>query len=225
GCPDLRGSAPAGRGAGQRPGGRRRQPRPSGGADGAGAGGQSSAGHPRRRLRTHGGRARPGPPDCCGDRRDAPGCGRGRRGGGGRRAHSRCAPAGVGTGGRGLHRMSAALRRRNALCLLFLLPGLGISSWVTRTPDIRDLLGASTAQMGFILFGLSVGSMVGILASGALVARWGTRRVILLGVLLMTAGVTLVALGAAAGTSVLVAGGLALFGLGMGGGEVALNVD
>jgi len=121
--------------------------------------------------------------------------------------------------------MSAALRRRNALCLLFLLPGLGISSWVTRTPDIRDLLGASTAQMGFILFGLSVGSMVGILASGALVARWGTRRVILLGVLLMTAGVTVVALGAAAGTSVLVAGGLALFGLGMGGGEIALNVD
>src|SRR5699024_541163 len=121
--------------------------------------------------------------------------------------------------------MSAALRRRNALCLLFLLPGRGISSWVTRTPDIRDLLGASTAQMGFILFGLSVGSMVGILASGALVARWGTRRVILLGVLLMTAGVTVVALGAAAGTSVLVAGGLALFGRGMGGGEIAVNVD
>src|SRR5690625_1085367 len=121
--------------------------------------------------------------------------------------------------------MSAALRRRNALCLLFLLPGLGISSWVTRTPDIRDLLGASTAQMGLILFGLSVGSMVGILGSGPLVARWGTRRAILLGVLLLTTGITVVGLGAAVGNSVLVAGGLALFGLRMGGAEVALNVD
>src|SRR5699024_3434851 len=121
--------------------------------------------------------------------------------------------------------MSAALRRRNALCLLFLLPGLGISSWVTRTPDIRDLLGASTAQMGIILFGLSVGSMVGILGSGFLVARWGTRRVILRGMLAMAAGVGLVALCAGLGNSVLVAGGLALLGLGMGGGVIALSVD
>lgn len=121
--------------------------------------------------------------------------------------------------------MTSALRRRNALCLLFLLPGLGISSWVTRTPDVRDQLGASTAQMGFILFGLSVGSMVGILGSGPLVARWGTRRVIGIGMLANVAGVAVVGLGAALGSGVLVAAGLAIFGLGMGGGEVALNID
>src|SRR6478735_9020583 len=89
--------------------------------------------------------------------------------------------------------------RRNALFLLFFLPGLTIASWVTRTPDVRDLVGASTAEMGLILFGLSAGSMVGILSSGALVARRGTRPV--------------------------VPAGLALFGLGMGGGEIALNVE
>lgn len=121
--------------------------------------------------------------------------------------------------------MLSVLRRRNALCLLFLLPGLGISSWVTRTPDIRDHLGASTAQMGFILFGLSVGSMIGILGSGPLVARWGTRRVIGAGMLANVAGVAVVGVGAALGSGVLVAIGLAIFGLGMGGGEVALNVD
>ena len=121
--------------------------------------------------------------------------------------------------------MTSVLRRRNALCLLFSLPGLGIASWVTRTPDIRDQLGASTAQMGFILFGLSVGSMVGILGSGPLVARWGTRRVISLGMLANVLGVAMVGLGAALGSGVLVAAGLAVFGLGMGGGEVALNID
>lgn len=121
--------------------------------------------------------------------------------------------------------MTSVLQRRNALCLLFLLPGLGISSWVTRTPDIRDHLGASTAQMGFILFGLSVGSMIGILGSGLLVARWGTRPVIGAGMLANVLGVAVVGLGAAAGSGVLVAAGLALFGLGMGSGEVALNID
>ena len=121
--------------------------------------------------------------------------------------------------------MTSVLRRRNALCLLFLLPGIGISSWVTRTPDIRDQVDASTAQMGFILFGLSIGSMIGILGSGPLVARWGTRPVILLGMLANVLGVAVTGLGAAAGAGVLVAVGLAIFGLGMGGGEVALNID
>ncbi len=58
-------------------------------------------------------------------------------------------------------------QRRWALFALFFLPGIGIASWVTRTPAIRDALGASTQEMGLVLFGLSVGSMVGILSSGA----------------------------------------------------------
>ncbi|MFD8717677.1 MFS transporter [Streptomyces sp. NPDC059629] len=116
-------------------------------------------------------------------------------------------------------------RRRTAVFVLFFAPGLTISSWVTRTPDVRDLLGASTAQMGLILFGLSVGSMVGILCSGALVARWGARLVILAGTSAVAAGAVVVGVGAAAGSGPGVALGLGLFGLGMGGGEVALNVE
>jgi MFS family permease len=117
------------------------------------------------------------------------------------------------------------LQRRNALFLLFALPGIGISSWVTRTPDVRDLVGASTAEMGFILFGLSIGSMVGILSSGPLVARVGTRTVIAAGTASAALGVATVGIGAAAGNGLVVAIGLGLFGLGMGGGEVALNIE
>ncbi|GIG34905.1 MFS transporter [Cellulomonas pakistanensis] len=122
--------------------------------------------------------------------------------------------------------MPADLRaRRNALFLLFFLPGLTIASWVTRTPDVRDLVGASTAEMGLILFGLSAGSMVGILSSGALVARRGTRPVMLAGTLAVAAGAAVIGTGAALGSGPVVALGLALFGLGMGGGEIALNVE
>ncbi len=53
-----------------------------------------------------------------------------------------------------------------------------MASWATRTPAIRDLLTLSTAEMGIVLFGLSIGSMSGILCSAWLVKRFGTRKVI-----------------------------------------------
>ncbi|MEV7695756.1 MFS transporter [[Kitasatospora] papulosa] len=116
-------------------------------------------------------------------------------------------------------------RRRTALFLFFLIPGLSISSWVTRTPDIRDQLGASTAQMGLVLFGLSVGSMLGILVSGALVARFGTRPVMGLGVALVIVSMVVIGFGAQMQSAPAVTAGLFLFGAGMGGGEVAVNID
>jgi hypothetical protein len=40
-------------------------------------------------------------------------------------------------------------------------------------PAIRDILSVSTAEMGIVLFGLSIGSMSGILCSAWLVKRFG----------------------------------------------------
>ncbi|MDG9706738.1 MFS transporter [Streptomyces sp. DH10] len=119
----------------------------------------------------------------------------------------------------------AVRRRRQALFLLFFLPGIAMSSWVTRTPDVRDQLGLSTGQMGLVLFGLSIGSMSGILCSGRFVSRFGTRPVIALGTLLIIAGTVVIGLGSAVRSAPLVTAGLCLFGGGMGGGEVAVNVD
>ncbi|WP_432180471.1 MFS transporter [Streptomyces sp. NBC_00063] len=116
-------------------------------------------------------------------------------------------------------------RRRHALFLLFSLPGIAMSSWVTRTPDIRDQLGVSTGQMGLVLFGLSVGSMIGILCSGRLVSRFGTRPVTMLGTLLIIASMAVIGVGSALPSAPLVTVGLCVFGAGMGSGEVAVNVD
>ncbi|MWL73716.1 MFS transporter, partial [Escherichia coli] len=69
-------------------------------------------------------------------------------------------------------------RRMWALFMFFFIPGLLMASWATRTPAIRDILSVSTAEMGIVLFGLSVGSMSGILCSAWLVKRFGTRQVI-----------------------------------------------
>ncbi|MFD0035515.1 MFS transporter [Streptomyces sp. NPDC127172] len=119
----------------------------------------------------------------------------------------------------------AVRRRRRSLFLFFFLPGIALSSWVTRTPDVRDQLGVSTGQMGLVLFGLSVGSMAGILCSGRLVDRFGTRPVIALGTVLILVSIAVIAIGSLTASAPVVTLGLCAFGAGMGAGEVAVNVD
>ncbi|MER6005755.1 MFS transporter [Nonomuraea angiospora] len=119
----------------------------------------------------------------------------------------------------------ATRRRRQALFLLFFLPGIALSSWVTRTPDIRDRLEASTGQMGWILFGLSLGSMIGILCSGRLTSRYGTRPVIGVGTAMVVGSLAVISAGTLLSSVPLVMAGLCGFGAGMGAGDVAVNVD
>lgn len=117
------------------------------------------------------------------------------------------------------------VRRRTALFAAFFVTGLSMATWVTRTPDIRDATGATTGQMGLIIAGLSAGSMVGIALGGPLVARRGARFVVLTGMVGIVAGSAGVAIGAALGSGVIVALGLAAFGYGMGSGEIGQNVE
>ncbi|MFE1921283.1 MFS transporter [Streptomyces asoensis] len=119
----------------------------------------------------------------------------------------------------------ALRRRRQALFLLFLLAGITMSSWVTRTPAIRDRLDVTTGQMGLVLFGLSLGSMAGITSSGRLVSRFGTRPVVVWGTVLLLAGMATISVGSAAVSIPLVTAGLCAFGAGMGVSDVAVNVD
>ena len=115
--------------------------------------------------------------------------------------------------------------RRLALAALYFVPGLAIGSWVTRTPAIRDALHASTAEMGIVIFGISVGSMVGILGSGALVARVGTRPVLIVGAAGTVLSMPVLGVASALGSASLATAALAVFGLGTGLAEVAMNVE
>lgn len=121
--------------------------------------------------------------------------------------------------------MTPASRRFRALFALWLLLGLALSTWVTRTPAVRDALGASTAQMGYLFFALSAGSMAGILAGPPLVRRFGTHRVIPPTLIAWIGGSFAIAGGTALHDSVLVGCGLAAFGAGLGCTEIAFNID
>lgn len=116
-------------------------------------------------------------------------------------------------------------QRRLALFVFFFLTGLALSSWVTRTPAIRDGLGASIAEMGLIIFGLSLGSMVGILLAGGAVSRFGTRTMGLIGMMLISSSLLFVAIGALSSVAAIVSFGLFLFGIGAGLSEIAINME
>jgi len=90
---------------------------------------------------------------------------------------------------------------------------------------VRDLLQASTAHMGYVLLGISVGSMTGILSSASVVRRHGARRTIAAGGAAFVAGVAVIGVAATWSSSAGTFAGLALVGLGIGICEVALNVE
>ncbi|WP_435597411.1 MFS transporter [Streptomyces anulatus] len=122
--------------------------------------------------------------------------------------------------------MDATTRRwRAALFLFMLAAGVSVASWVARTPAVRDALDVTTGSMGLVLFGLSIGSMAGVLASGGLVRRRGGRQAIAIGAGLIVAGLLVIAGGTALEVSAGVFCGLALFGAGMGLAEVAFNIE
>ena len=119
-----------------------------------------------------------------------------------------------------------ALRHRTwALFMFFFLPGLLMASWSTRTPAIRDILSVSTAEMGTVLFGLSVGSMSGILCSAWLVKRFGTRNVIRTTMSCALFGMMILSLALWLSSAWLFAIGLGIFGASFGSAEVAINVE
>lgn len=115
--------------------------------------------------------------------------------------------------------------RMYALFMFFFLPGLLMASWATRTPAIRDILSVSTAEMGIVLFGLSVGSMSGILCSAPLVKRFGTRAVIRTTMSCAIVGMLILSIALWFSSAWIFAAGLAVFGGSFGAAEVAINVE
>lgn len=115
--------------------------------------------------------------------------------------------------------------RRAAIFVFMLVVGVSMASWVVRTPAVRDLLDASTGQMGLVLFGLSVGSMTGVLSSASVVRAHGARRTIALGGTSLVTGLALVGIASGLGLTAGVFVGLALVGGGVGMSEIAINIE
>ncbi len=79
--------------------------------------------------------------------------------------------------------------------------------------------------MGAVLFGLSIGSMSGILCSAWLVKRFGTRKVIRTTMTCAVTGMVILSVALWCASPLIFALGLAVFGASFGAAEVAINVE
>ncbi|QKE72331.1 MFS transporter [Arthrobacter citreus] len=115
---------------------------------------------------------------------------------------------------------------RVAIYFIFALSGFAAASWVSRTPAIRDALGATTAEMGIIIFGLAVGSIIGLTSASFLIAQKGGRFVMLLGLSVASIGILIVGISSSLfANSIIIFLGLSVFGFGQGICDVAMNVE
>ena len=114
---------------------------------------------------------------------------------------------------------------RNAVFLVFFSCGLALASYMSRVPHIRDVLGASTAQMGVLAAAMAVGSIGGMLGSNNVMSRLGSKGTLRWSLSTLTAGVLIAGVGATVASYVLLFAGLVVFGVGMGLTDVAMNVS
>ncbi len=121
--------------------------------------------------------------------------------------------------------MKGLLFSRYGLYALFLMLGIAMSTWATRTPALKEMLQADTAQMGLVLLGFSCGSMTGILLGSPLTRRLGVRKAALWAAVCVTAGLVLLACVPLCPARFLAAAGL--FGIGFGNGvmDIAGNIE
>lgn len=112
-----------------------------------------------------------------------------------------------------------------AVFATFFLSGFNFASWASRLPAVRDGLELSAGQIGLLLLVGSVGSLVALPLSGTIIEHLGARRTVLYSALLNAGGLSLAAIGVAAGSVVLAGVGLVIYGVGTGVWDAAMNVE
>lgn len=105
---------------------------------------------------------------------------------------------------------------------VFLIAGLGMSSWAPLVPFASQRLQLSGASLGALLLCLGMGSLAAMPLTGSLVGRFGCRRVMLLSTLIVLATLPLLA---TLEVMWMMAATLIVFGAGLGMLDVAMNVQ
>ena len=111
---------------------------------------------------------------------------------------------------------------QRATRLVFFITGFGSAAWAALVPFARARAGLSDGSLGLLLLCLGIGSIVTMPLSGALAARFGCRRVIVAAG--AAAALALPLLAWLSAVPALVAA-LMLFGAGIGGLDVAMNIQ
>jgi MFS family permease len=85
-------------------------------------------------------------------------------------------------------------RARLGVSVVFAVCGAAFATWLARVPAVQERLGLSTGELATGLFGLAAGSVLALLGAGALLTRIGSRAAVVLGAVVLCAGLPLVSL-------------------------------
>ena len=87
------------------------------------------------------------------------------------------------------------VRWRTAVFAIFLASGLSIATWASRVPAIKSTLGVDNIQIGLMLLGAGIASIVGLSLAPVVLARFGARSGMLTAMIVFAAGVALIGVG------------------------------
>lgn len=113
-------------------------------------------------------------------------------------------------------------KERFSISLLFFLCGLNFATWATRIPDYKISLHLSDAELGRVLLGLPIGSLVSLPLAGLMLTKYKSKYICLLACFLYVLVFPLIGL-----TSNQFTLFASLFGLGMAGDilNIAMNTQ
>jgi len=66
---------------------------------------------------------------------------------------------------------------RRAVLLIFLVCGIGLSSWAPMVPFAKLALGLSEADLGIVLLSLGAGAILTMPLTGLLINKYGSRKI------------------------------------------------
>lgn len=115
-----------------------------------------------------------------------------------------------------------ALATQRATRAVFFVAGIGMAAWAPLVPYAKDRLHLSDASLGTLLLCLGAGSLIAMPLTGMLVSRFGCKRIIALGSLLILLALPLLA---TLSTPLTLALTLMIFGAAMGLVDVAMNIQ
>lgn len=110
---------------------------------------------------------------------------------------------------------------RLATRLAFLVAGFGIACWAPLVPATRHRLGVDDGMLGLLLLCIGIGSVMAMLATGALAARYGSRPIIVGGAIGLSVILPMLTVASTPATLGVL---LLLFGSSLGSLDVAMNV-
>ena len=113
-------------------------------------------------------------------------------------------------------------RALQSVSVQFFANGVVYASFIPELPEIRDRVGISIGGLGLVLTLASISGLIGSLLTGRVIARFGTRNVVIVGTVLSVGSLPIVGFATAPGMLVVGLIGLLFFDVFI---DVAMNVQ